>query len=168
MAVVQIWNVSDSTQMRIFSYILIALGVLLFASAGYDEFRGSTRSPSGRYTGYSHYSITRQANPEEFRNAMTYHWFYASLLVIAGVIAYTIDKGQEKADPMSSDSDENIDEELRKDELDEEVKKRTKSINVSVKRSFKGSGIASGCSSPRWLGLPMKHDTVSFLDDRVH
>jgi len=111
-------------QMRIFSYILIALGVLLFASAGYDEFRGSTRSPSGgRYTGYSHYTITKETKPEEFHNAMTYHWVYASLLVIAGVIAYMVDKGQEKVDPMSSDSDENIDEELRKDELDEEVKK---------------------------------------------
>ena len=110
--------------MRILSYILVAFGVLLFASAGYDEFRGSTRSPSGGgYTGYSHYTITKQTDPEQFHNAMTYHWFFAFLLVIAGVIAYLIDKGQEKADPMSSDSDENIDEELRKDELDEEVKK---------------------------------------------
>ena len=109
--------------MRIFSYILIALGVLLFASAGYDEFRGSTRSPSGgRYTNYSHYTITKETKPEEFHNAMTYHWSYASLLVIAGVIVYFFDKGQEKVDPMSSDSDENIDEELRKDELDEKLK----------------------------------------------
>ena len=109
--------------MRILSYILVALGVLLFVSAGYDEFRGSTHSPSGRYGGYSHYTITKQTNPEAFHDAMTYHWFYASLLVIAGVIAYMVDKGQEKADPMASDSDENIDEELRKDELDEEAKK---------------------------------------------
>ena len=104
--------------MRIFAYILIAVGLLLFASAGYDEYRGSTRSPSGgRYTGYSHYTITRQAKPEEFHNAMTYHWFYASMLVIAGVIAYMIDRGQEKCDPLSADSDEQIDDELRKDEL---------------------------------------------------
>ncbi len=31
-----------------------------------------------------------------------------------------IDRGQEKNDPMSADSDEKIDEELRKDELDGE------------------------------------------------
>jgi hypothetical protein len=110
--------------MRIVSYILVVVGVLLLASAGYDEYRGSTRSPSGgRYTGYSHYTITKQTKPEEFHNAMTYHWFYASMLVIAGVIAYMIDKGQDRVDPMSSDADENIDDELRKDELDEKVKK---------------------------------------------
>ena len=104
--------------MRIFSYILIAVGLLLFASAGFDEYRGSTRSPSDhKYTGYSHYTITKQTKPEEFHNAMTYHWFYASMLVIAGVIAYMIDKGQEKCDPLSPDSDERIDDELRKDEL---------------------------------------------------
>jgi hypothetical protein len=104
--------------MRVISYILIAVGLLLFASAGYDEYRGSTRSPSGgRYTGYSHHTITKEAKPEEFHNAMTYHWFYASVLAIAGVIAYMIDKGQEKSDPLSPDSDEQIDDELRKDEL---------------------------------------------------
>ncbi len=109
--------------MRIFSYTLIALGVLLFASAGYDEFQGSTRSPSGgRYTGYSHYTITRQADPEAFHDAMNYHWFYAGLLVVAGVIAYAIDQGQEKSDPMSPDSDPHIDEELREDELKEKEK----------------------------------------------
>ena len=111
--------------MRTVSYILVAIGVLLLASAGYDEFRGSTRSPSGgKYTGYSHYTITKQAKPEEFHNAMTYHWFYASMLLVGGFIAYLIDKGQDKVDPMSPDADENVDEELRKDELDEEMKNK--------------------------------------------
>ena len=45
------------------------------------------------------------------------------MLLIAGFIAYMIDKGQDRVDPMSSDADENIDDELRKDEMDEEVKK---------------------------------------------
>jgi hypothetical protein len=88
--------------MRVVSYILIAVGLLLFASAGYDQYRGVTRSPSaGRYTGYSHSTITRQSKPEEFHNAMTWHWFYACMLVIVGVIAYQIVRGQEKADPLS-------------------------------------------------------------------
>jgi hypothetical protein len=61
---------------RIVSYILIAVGILMLASAGYDEFRGSTRSPSGgRYTGYSHHTISKQDNPEEFHGAMAYHCF---------------------------------------------------------------------------------------------
>jgi len=108
--------------MRIFSYILVAVGILLLASAGYDEFRGSTRAPTGRYS-HSHYIIIKNDKPEEFHNAMVYHWFYASMLLIAGFILYVIDKGQDRVDPMSSDADENIDDELRKDELDEEVKK---------------------------------------------
>jgi hypothetical protein len=31
--------------MRVGSYILVILGVLLLANAGYDEFRGSTTKP---------------------------------------------------------------------------------------------------------------------------
>jgi hypothetical protein len=108
--------------MRIVSYILVLVGILLLASAGYDEFRGSTRAPTGRYS-HSHYTITKKDKPEEFHNAMTYHWFYASMLLIAGFIAYMIDKGQDRVDPMSSDADENVDDELRKDEMDEELKK---------------------------------------------
>jgi hypothetical protein len=113
-----------SAFMRIFSYILIALGVLLLASAGYDELRGSTRAPSSRYTGYAHYAITKQAKPEEFHNAMLVHWSRSFLLLLAGVILFMIDRGEEKADPMSADSDENIDEELRKDEMDEHLKEK--------------------------------------------
>jgi hypothetical protein len=86
--------------MRIFSYILIGLGVLLLASAGYDELRGSTRAPSSRYTGYSHYAVTKQAKPEEFYNAMLIHWSRSFLLSLAGVILFMIDRGQEKVDPI--------------------------------------------------------------------
>jgi hypothetical protein len=88
--------------MRIVSYILAVVGILLLSSAGYDEFRGSTRAPTGRYS-HSHYTITKKDKPEEFHNAMKYHWFYASVLLIAGFIAYMIDKGQERADPLSPD-----------------------------------------------------------------
>ena len=112
----------DFRIMRIVSYILIAAGILLLASAGYDELRGSTHAPSGRYHRTS-YTITKNGNPEEFHDAMTYHWFYASMLLIAGLIAFMIDKGQDKVDPMSPDADENIDEELRRDEMDEALKK---------------------------------------------
>ena len=72
--------------LRIISFILVVGGILLLASAGYDEFRGSTRAPTGRYS-HSHYTITKAVNPEEFHNAMTYHWFYASMLLMAGIIA---------------------------------------------------------------------------------
>jgi hypothetical protein len=106
--------------MRIFSFILIGLGILLLASIGYDEYRGITHAPSSRYTGYSHYTITKQAKPDEFHNAMLVHLSRSFLLLLAGFVLFMIDRGQEKVDPMSADSDENIDEELRKDELDGE------------------------------------------------
>ena len=104
--------------MRIISYLLAAAGILLLVSAGHDEFRGSTRVSMGRY-GHSHYTVIKRDKPEEFRNAMTYHWIYASMLLVAGLIANMIDRGQDKVDPMSSDADESIDDELRKDEIHE-------------------------------------------------
>lgn len=110
--------------MRIVSYTLIAVGLLLFAKAGYDEYRGVTHSPRGRYTSYTHYTITKQAQPEQFHNAMTYHWAYAGILAIAGVIALLIDKGQERADPMSPDFAGNKELDEWGKLLDEEVERR--------------------------------------------
>lgn len=108
--------------MRIASYILIAAGTFLLASAAYDEHRGSTRSPTSRYNRIS-YTITINSKPEEFHNAMTYHWFYASMLLGAGFIVYMIDKGLDRVDPMSPDADKNIDEELQQDEEDQKPRK---------------------------------------------
>jgi hypothetical protein len=110
--------------MRIASYFLIAFGILLLASVGYDECRGITHAPSSRYTGRSHYPISKQDKPEEFHNAIVVHLTRSFLLLLAGVISFMIDRGQEKVDPMGSDADENIDEELQQDELDERAKKK--------------------------------------------
>jgi hypothetical protein len=110
--------------MRIASYFFLALGILLLASVGYDEYRGITRAPSGRYTGYSHYSISKQAKPEEFHNAITVHLTQSFLMLVLGFLAFMIDSGQEKVDLMAPDSDENIDEELRQDDLDEKAMKK--------------------------------------------
>jgi hypothetical protein len=105
--------------MRIFSFVLMGLGILLLVNIGYDEYRGITHEPSSRYTGYFHDTITRQAKPEEFHNAMLVYLSQSFLFLLAGFVLFMIDRGQEKVDPMSTDSDENIDEELREDELDE-------------------------------------------------
>jgi hypothetical protein len=110
--------------MRIFSFILVALGILLLASIGYDEYRGITHAPSSRYTGYSHYPLSKQAKPEEFHNAIVVHLTRSFLLLLAGFVLFMIDRGQEKVDPMSADSDENIDMELQKDELDGKAMKK--------------------------------------------
>jgi hypothetical protein len=72
--------------MRILAYILMAIGVLVLASDGYDEFQGSTSVPStygSRYvivsSGASDGIIIKKDNPEAFRNAMIYHWIRSSM-----------------------------------------------------------------------------------------
>jgi hypothetical protein len=87
--------------MRIAAYIFFACAILLLASSGYDEIRGSTSVTSKRVV--SHY--TREANPEKFRDAMTLYWAIGALLLAIGVAIYWIDKSQEKSDPMSPDHD---------------------------------------------------------------
>jgi len=110
--------------MRIASYFFMAFGILLLACVGYDEYRGITHAPSSRYTSYSHYSISKQAKPEEFHNAIVVHLTWSFLMLFLGLIAFMIDRGQDKVDPMAPDGDENIDEELRKDELEGEAMKK--------------------------------------------
>lgn len=92
--------------MRIFSYILMGLGILLLASAGCDEYRGITRAPSGgggRYSSFlssSHEILTKTGKPEYFHDAMVVHWSRSFLLLLAGFILFMIDRGQDKVDPM--------------------------------------------------------------------
>jgi hypothetical protein len=106
--------------MRILSYILMAAAILLLANAGYDEFRGVTHAPSmgRRYSVSSREIIRKESDPGNFHNAMVYHWFYAMMLFLGAVIAFVIDRGQERVDPLSPDADEKIGEELREDELE--------------------------------------------------
>jgi len=86
--------------MRLFSYLLVLVGILMFASAGYDEYQGTTSIKAGR----SIREVVKKASqPESFRGAMAYHWYYAFAVLMAGIIVYMIDRGLERADPMSPD-----------------------------------------------------------------
>jgi hypothetical protein len=76
------------------------ISVLMFASAGYDEYRDVTHIQVGRSLPEI---ITKTSDSEQFHDAMTYHWAYASVVLIAGIILYMINRGQEKADPLSPD-----------------------------------------------------------------
>ncbi|MES1180342.1 MAG: hypothetical protein ABUL66_00610 [Verrucomicrobiota bacterium] len=87
--------------MRIFAYSMIIVGLLLFVEAGCDEYRGKTAAPSNSSVGALPGTVTKAGHPEEFRNAMKYHWFFTYMIVMAGVITYLIDKGEEKSDPLS-------------------------------------------------------------------
>ncbi len=86
--------------MRIFSYLILLVSVLMFVRAGYDEHRGITSIQVGRSLPEI---ITKTGNPEEFHNAMTYHWSYALIVLIAGIITYSVGAGFEKSDPFSPD-----------------------------------------------------------------
>jgi hypothetical protein len=108
----------------------MAAGLLLLASAGYDQYRGITHAPSGGGTRYSaflsssHEVLTKAGNPEYFHNAIVCHTARSFLVLLMGFILFMIDRGQDKVDPMAPDADEHIDEELRKDELDGEAMKK--------------------------------------------
>jgi hypothetical protein len=72
----------------------------MFASAGYDEYRGITHIQAPKSLPEI---VTKTSNPEEFHNAMTYHWSYALIVLIAGIITYSVGSGFEKSDPFSPD-----------------------------------------------------------------
>lgn len=90
----------DFNDMRIFSCLLVLISILMFASAGYDEYWGITTIRVGRSLPEV---VRKTSEPESFRGAMAYHWYYAFAVLVTGIIAYMIDRGQEKADPMSPD-----------------------------------------------------------------
>jgi hypothetical protein len=88
--------------MRVGSYILVILGVLLLANAGYDEFRGSTTKPwtiMGRRFRNDAYlyrlHVLKENNPELFRKFMATHWIYASFIAVGGVILLLWSKNRE-------------------------------------------------------------------------
>ena len=89
--------------MRALSYILIALGIYLLASACYQEYHGRTFKPAmlqGKATGMGAnrgylYSIPvlREQNPELFHQFMVTHWIYAVAVEAGGCLLYLKNKG---------------------------------------------------------------------------
>jgi hypothetical protein len=85
---------SPESLMRVLSYILIAFGIYLLASAGYDEFRGSTTKPATlmgkrHNTAYLYsLSVLKKNNPELFSEFMVTHLIYASLVEVAGCFLF--------------------------------------------------------------------------------
>jgi hypothetical protein len=80
--------------MRAVACIIIAVGIYMLASAGYDEYRGITTKPAS--FGRRHHNaaylyripVLRSRNPELFHRFMTTHWIYASLVVVGGCVLY--------------------------------------------------------------------------------
>jgi hypothetical protein len=89
-------KISLLDQMRVLSYILIALGIYLLAAAFYQEYQGRTFKPAmlpGKATGMNAnrgylYSIPvlKHQNPELFRKFMVAHWIYAAVVEVGGCL----------------------------------------------------------------------------------
>lgn len=80
--------------MRIWSIILMVLGIYLLAHAAYDEYSGTTHQPVilSRHRYYSAYLYRRvcrkDQTPDVFRRFMTTHWIYAGLIGGIGVALF--------------------------------------------------------------------------------
>jgi len=88
--------------MRVLSYILIALGICLLVAAGYDEYRGITGKPLALGIRHRHNSghlyrlrVSKVQTPQLFRQFMTTHWLYATLIGGVGCILYLADRNSE-------------------------------------------------------------------------
>lgn len=69
--------------------------------ACYQEYQGVTDNPERRSIG----KISEKNNPDGFRNAMTYHWLRAVLILGAGSGLLYIVRRQDRLDPLSPDFD---------------------------------------------------------------
>jgi hypothetical protein len=88
--------------MRMLAYILIVLGIYLFAGVLYQEYHGRTFKPLAlqlKATGVSAnrgylYSIPvlRDQNPELFHQFMMTHWIYAAVVEVVGWVLYLRNK----------------------------------------------------------------------------
>ena len=91
-------NISNSLFL---SYVLIVLGIYLLAAAGYDDYRGITKSPvlltdfHRRGMGHAYLyriPVRREQNSELFRQFMTVHWIWAVGIEGVGWILYLRNK----------------------------------------------------------------------------
>jgi hypothetical protein len=89
--------------MNILAYFLIGLGVLQFASIGYDECRGVTSSPSDGSATVLPATIQKQSEPDQFHNAIVCHCYYAFTTLMFGILMLVVEKRMDKSDPTSPD-----------------------------------------------------------------
>jgi hypothetical protein len=89
--------------MKVLAYFLVVVGALLFASIGYDEYRGVTRAPSSSRAGIAPGRISKESEPENFHNAIACHCYYAFAYLLLGGLMLYIDKRSDKSDIESPD-----------------------------------------------------------------
>jgi hypothetical protein len=99
--------------MRALSYIVLSLALLLFALAAYDEYRGVTTAPiqllRRRHVTWGHsMPVFRDRMPEVFRQFMNTHWTRATVVALAGIILFALDRISDSTDPYSPESDKTM------------------------------------------------------------
>ena len=87
--------------MRIPAYILIASSILWMGFAIHGHIRGVTTEPTYDY--FPGDTVSRSSKPERFHNAIKIHWALSLLYGASGVILLVIVRGQNRADPTSSE-----------------------------------------------------------------
>jgi len=94
--------------MRLLSYMLLILGIWLLGKAAYQQYRGITTMPAvtvrEQLTGIvKSGKIERQKDPDDFRLAMTLHWFFGIVSAFAGMGLYQHIRKAERLYPFSPD-----------------------------------------------------------------
>lgn len=87
--------------MRAVACIVIAFGIYLLASSGYDQYQGITTKPQS--LGRRHHNaaylyrikVRRSIDPQRFHDYMVLHWVYASLVTAAGCVLYWQNRRQD-------------------------------------------------------------------------
>lgn len=84
--------------MRAIGFILIVLGLGLFADAASDAHRerASTWTKSG-----NDYTVARAEDPAQYRNVMIYQWLRSSLCAVAGLMILRICRRADRFDMTS-------------------------------------------------------------------
>jgi hypothetical protein len=109
------------------AYLLIALGLFLFAYAANDEHRGIASVTPSAFNGVTH-TAYKVDDPKQFGNLMFYEWLRAFLWSGAGIILLRMCRRANKLDPLSPDFQGNPElDELGK-ELDQEREKRQRPL----------------------------------------
>jgi len=109
--------------MKILAYTLIVVSLFMLWAAASQESSGHAEAQSPGPSFVEHRE-NRDANPQSFRNLMTYQWLAASLAGLAGLFLLSLIRSQNQVDPFSPDfqGSDAVDE--LSATLDEQLKKR--------------------------------------------
>lgn len=86
--------------MKALAYTLLVVSLFMLWTAASQEFSGQAVEQSPGESVVEHRE-NRDANPQSFRNLMTYKWLAASLTGLAGLFLLSLIRNQNRVDPFS-------------------------------------------------------------------